>query len=335
MWADGRPNRRPSTPLRTRTAGNTSALGRVPHMSIGELLANAKLRIQRQWPTMMLVDKSMRVTAPLPDGPPQLLKEVHVLAGQDVDAGFQSLSIVAESFGSAKEHAIIAKSGDTLMSVGKGLEIRSGSTFDPHHQMVSSHHLVTGRILHIYTDVLAVPVAEVQQAFVGSPFVPIVRDRAYWQAHDEARTPDLFVCHDSADKDAFVRPLVDALNKKLVKVWYDEQSLRPGESLVESVEKGLNAARYAILILSKNFLANRKWAAREFRSLVTRDIAEERRILIPIWLGVGRDDVARYSLDLADRIAVVVSDNASPSDISDQLIRTLRLAVPDFDGRFP
>jgi len=247
----------------------------------------------------------------------------------------QFLAVVAEAFGSVGEHRILPAHENALLDISSGLEIKTGSAFDPHDQWVSSAIITTSRVLHIFTDAAAVPYAEILSAFSGSRLHPVLRDKLYWQAHDDDRPPDLFICHDGADKESFVRPLVESLNRQLVKVWYDEQSLRPGESLVDGVERGLQTARYGILVLSSSFLANKRWAAREFRSLVTRDVGAENRILVPIWLGVERDAVALYSLDLADRVAVVVRDGTPPAAVADQLIRTLRLAVPDLRPRKP
>lgn len=304
-----------------------------PPRSLDALTAEAKMRIQRRWPTMMLVDKSLTVSLVEAASLPRPIKELRVIGAQDVEAGIQLLCVVAEQFGSAGEHLALAQHVDQLRSVGTGLLVTVGSAFDPHSQQVSSAIMVSSQVLHVYTDRLAAPLTEIQTAFKPVSLVPIIRDDAYWRAHDESRPPDLFICHDWADKERFVRPLVEALNSRLVKVWYDEHSLCPGDSLVESVERGLREARHALLVLSPHFLANRKWAAREFRSLVTRDISEERRMLIPIWLGVERGAVAAYSLDLADRVAVVVSVGSEPAVIADQVIRTLRLNVPDLGPR--
>ena len=49
---------------------------------------------------------------------------------------------------------------------------------------------------------------------------------------------DVFISHASEDKDTFVRPLAVALNALGVTVWYDEFSLRPGDSISRSIDKG-------------------------------------------------------------------------------------------------
>jgi predicted nucleotide-binding protein len=67
----------------------------------------------------------------------------------------------------------------------------------------------------------------------------------------------VFIIHASEDKDDFVRPLAEALKVWGIEVWYDEFSLKEGESLRESIDKGLARCRYAIVVLSPAFFAKR------------------------------------------------------------------------------
>jgi hypothetical protein len=50
---------------------------------------------------------------------------------------------------------------------------------------------------------------------------------------------DAFVSHASEDKESFVRPLVEALGRLGVSLWYDEVSLRLGDSLSGSIDRGI------------------------------------------------------------------------------------------------
>ena len=46
----------------------------------------------------------------------------------------------------------------------------------------------------------------------------------------------LFISHASEEKADFVRPLAHALKKQGLRVWYDEFSLKPGDSLRRSID---------------------------------------------------------------------------------------------------
>ena len=58
---------------------------------------------------------------------------------------------------------------------------------------------------------------------------------------------DLFASHASEDKETFVRPLAVLLGSLGVRVWYDEFALTLGDSLSESVDKGLARSRYGLV----------------------------------------------------------------------------------------
>ena len=87
----------------------------------------------------------------------------------------------------------------------------------------------------------------------------------------ENKKYDIFISHASEDKDLLVRPLAMILERLSVRVWYDEFSLKLGDSLTTSIDMGLHQSRFGLLVLSKSFLG-KNWPAYEYRSLLTRQI---------------------------------------------------------------
>lgn len=112
---------------------------------------------------------------------------------------------------------------------------------------------------------------------------------------------DVFICHASEDKDAFVRPLAKKLGEQGLQVWYDEFTLLIGDSLRRSIDKGLANSRYGIVILSKHFF-EKEWPQKELDGLVAREIGGK-KVILPVWHGITRADVERYSPILADRVS--------------------------------
>lgn len=174
----------------------------------------------------------------------------------------------------------------------------------------SSDELVFTGNVYLYTDQLQVPKEVAQAWFRDAGMKLLVRDDDYWQTVHERGKPDVFICHDSRDKDAFVRPLAKALSgvPYLLRVWYDEFSMEVGDSLIGKIDEGLAACRYGVVVLSKNFLSKKKWTAREFRGLTNREVEAEDKLVLPVWLDVTRDEVAQYSPPLADKFALQGSD---------------------------
>lgn len=138
---------------------------------------------------------------------------------------------------------------------------------------------------------------------------------------DSSRKWDVFICHASEDKDAFVRPLAVTLRQLGISVWYDEFSLEVGDSISRSIDKGLAESAYGIVILSPTFI-RKPWPEYELRGLVSREIGED-KVILPVWHGVGRQEVLQFSPPLADKLAIDTSRVGS-QDVALQILRVVR-----------
>lgn len=113
---------------------------------------------------------------------------------------------------------------------------------------------------------------------------------------------DAFIAHANEDKDDIVRPLAEALTQIDFRIWYDEFELKVGDSLRQSIDKGLVNSRYGIVVLSVAFFA-KNWTQYELNGLTAREI-EGRKVILPIWHGIGKEEVLAHSPPLADKIAL-------------------------------
>jgi len=113
---------------------------------------------------------------------------------------------------------------------------------------------------------------------------------------------DVFICHASEDKDDFVRPLAEKLRQQHLDVWYDEFSLKIGDSLTQKIDEGLSVSRFGIVVLSPSFF-KKPWTKRELNGLTLREMVEKRDLILPIWHRVDAQDVIRFSPPLADKKA--------------------------------
>jgi hypothetical protein len=178
--------------------------------------------------------------------------------------------------------------------------------FTGYSEAADSSTLVFTRRIFFYIDA-ALSVAdrkEVSRRGSELGFHVLVRDQEYASRRSEMQKPMAFISHDTRDKDSLVRELVAELSKLQCPVWYDEYSLRVGDSLRASIEKGLKEAPKCILVLSPNFLVNGGWGKAEFDSIYTREILEKNNILLPVWHGVGVREVYEYSPRLADKVGL-------------------------------
>jgi len=113
---------------------------------------------------------------------------------------------------------------------------------------------------------------------------------------------DVFICHASEDKETVVKELVEKLNGKGLKVWYDDFTLQLGDSLRRKIDDGLANSRYGVVVLSKKFF-EKEWTKKELDGLVARENGRS-KVILPIWHNVTKEQVQSFSPILADRKAV-------------------------------
>ena len=114
---------------------------------------------------------------------------------------------------------------------------------------------------------------------------------------------DVFISHASEDKDSIARPLAKELEAQGLSVWFDEMTLKLGDSLRASIAKGLTDSRYGIIILSPNFF-EKSWTQYELDGLVAREMSYGDKTILPIWHEVDQKDIMRFSPSLANKLAV-------------------------------
>ena len=129
----------------------------------------------------------------------------------------------------------------------------------------------------------------------------LVRDNVPPPTETDGETHDVFISHASEDKDDFVRPLANALMAEGLNVWFDEMTLRIGDSLRQKIDKGLANSRVGLVVLSPEFI-NKGWTNYELDGIVTRTVSGE-QILLPIWHNITKQQVMDFSPSLADKVA--------------------------------
>lgn len=132
---------------------------------------------------------------------------------------------------------------------------------------------------------------------------------------------DIFVSHASEDKAAFVEPLAQALSAFGLRVWYDNFTLKIGDSLSRSIDIGLSKSDYGLVVLSPAFLSKR-WPEYELRGLTAREITGK-KVILPIWHNVTYQEILEFSPPLADKLAIK-TEKLSPLQIAVSIIEAIR-----------
>ncbi|HAO07550.1 MAG TPA: toll/interleukin-1 receptor domain-containing protein [Chryseobacterium sp.] len=134
---------------------------------------------------------------------------------------------------------------------------------------------------------------------------------------------DVFISHASEDKDTIVRNLSKALQSLYLKVWYDEFSLKVGDSLSKSIDEGLIESNFGIVIISKDFL-RKKWTDYEYRSLLSKE-ENGKKVILPIWHNITTEEVKKFSLFLSDKVAL----DSSKHTIGQLSVKLIQVIRPD------
>lgn len=152
------------------------------------------------------------------------------------------------------------------------------------------------------------------------------RGPVFARRRSELEKPLAFISHDSRDKDSIARPIAMGLIQSMRPVWFDEFSLKVGDRLRESIEKGIKECNKCILILSPNFLSNSGWTKTEFNSIFTRELIEKTDLVLPVWCGVSKEQIYEYSPSLLDRVGIDLNIGI------DEVVRRLADAIKPKDS---
>jgi hypothetical protein len=146
---------------------------------------------------------------------------------------------------------------------------------------------------------------------------PIVPD-------DNGETWDVFISHASEDKEAIAEPLAEELRARGLKVWLDKTELRIGDSLRRKIDYGLAHSTFGVVILSKSFF-DKGWPQYELDGIVGMSVNGDQRML-PIWHEISRDEIARLSPSLIDKIARNTA-LSTVAEIADEIAGVVQDAV--------
>ena len=135
-----------------------------------------------------------------------------------------------------------------------------------------------------------------------------VQDRGLGESAKGDRLPedpnyDVFLSHASEDKDGIARPLKEALETRGLSVWFDEIKLKVGHSIRQEIEKGIDQARFGVVILSPDFFA-KQWTQAELDALFSKKMATGENMILPIWHRVTKSEVLAQSLLIAGILAL-------------------------------
>ena len=129
---------------------------------------------------------------------------------------------------------------------------------------------------------------------------------------------DVFLSHASEDKPK-VRKLKVRLEELGVKVFFDEDSIAWGDSLVEKINHGLLKSSFFVPFLSETF-AKKGWTNKELNSAIANNINRKVRILPIKDAGFSIDENYPLLIDTLYKEWPASDDDQFVSDAADEIL---------------
>jgi hypothetical protein len=114
---------------------------------------------------------------------------------------------------------------------------------------------------------------------------------------------DAFISYASEDRETVVKPIVRALRRRGLRIWYDQLELSVGDSVVESLDRGLVRSRCGVIVLSPAFISKKGFTQWELRGLIERHINGE-TLLLPVLHRIEPEAIRERSPALSDIFAI-------------------------------
>lgn len=129
-----------------------------------------------------------------------------------------------------------------------------------------------------------------------------------------------FISHSTQDQLSFVKPLVQALEQKGLRIWFSGKDIGKGNSIARSINHGIPASQSWIVVFSKNALQNftYSWVEREVDTIIEFEGAN--RLIIPIYLGVSPEEVKQTYPLMARNLGLRASNGMA--QIVERLVKT-------------
>ena len=131
---------------------------------------------------------------------------------------------------------------------------------------------------------------------------------------------DVFISHAGEDRADIASPLADELTRRGKSVWFSEFELTLGDSLLHEINRGLVESRYGVVVLSPHFFS-KPWPQMELEGLAARSVAENRKVILPIWHRITQEQIAGYAPTLANLLGVETA--LGVAHVADAIIRAL------------
>jgi len=134
---------------------------------------------------------------------------------------------------------------------------------------------------------------------------------------------DVFISYATEDE-AYAKELADSLQWLGLSVWFAPVALEIGGKLLDSINAGLMASKYGLLLLSPTYVA-KKWTSYELDVLHRQQI-EQGKKLLPIWHDIEKAQLDEWNPGLSGIVALRSTEGAS--NIANKIAKVIYQGCP-------
>lgn len=118
----------------------------------------------------------------------------------------------------------------------------------------------------------------------------------------------LFISYASEDED-YAEELASKLKYMGLSVWFAPLSLKMGDKLLDSINAGLIASEYGLLLISPKYM-EKHWTRYELDVLHRQHIESQKKIF-PLWHGVDKAQIDNWNPGISGIVAMRSTENLS------------------------
>lgn len=133
----------------------------------------------------------------------------------------------------------------------------------------------------------------------------------------------LFISYATEDE-AYAKELAKSLQWLGLSVWFAPIALQIGAKLLDSINAGLMASQYGLLILSPAYIS-KKWTSYELDVLHRQHIEQDKKLL-PIWHGIGKPQLDSWNPGLSGIIGLQSTEDVG--DIGKKIAHVVYQGCP-------
>lgn len=101
---------------------------------------------------------------------------------------------------------------------------------------------------------------------------------------------DFFVSHSREIKSTIAIPIVQQLTFLGFNIWIDRNGIVSGDYIYTKIKTAIDNSKFGIVLIDKDFL-NRLWTIEEIELFHKREMRENKILIIPIFINVGKEEV--------------------------------------------